>query len=161
MKSKEEFYKWFKSTNSAYYDIQCLANSQQYLAYSSMKKAEFLSYIQSIISTKSSKLKMKRNKLIQNLINPRKPFYFPYLPIHFGVERGLISLNETIKTENEKIYALKRTKSNTLNLKYCTLCKRNDVKLRLCGDCLSVYYCSKHCQKISWLDHRHICCNLI
>lgn len=33
----------------------------------------------------------------------------------------------------------------------------NDIKLRLCGRCEQVWYCSKECQTSSWLQHREEC----
>eukprot|EP01084_Bolivina_argentea_P161434 281022_1 len=39
-------------------------------------------------------------------------------------------------------------------------CKKQDehnVKFQVCGGCKMVYYCSKHCQKKAWIEHRNHC----
>lgn len=38
--------------------------------------------------------------------------------------------------------------------------RSSDHSLRVCGGCRLVYYCSRHCQKIAWIDsiaHRDVC----
>jgi hypothetical protein len=43
--------------------------------------------------------------------------------------------------------------------KCCSYCKKSDTKLKVCSRCKAVYYCSKECQKASWLNHKKECNN--
>jgi hypothetical protein len=45
----------------------------------------------------------------------------------------------------------------------CTLCgspPTNKDKLRYCGRCAAVHYCSKHCAKEHWAEHKLMCARL-
>lgn len=38
----------------------------------------------------------------------------------------------------------------------CRVCKKTR-KLKLCGGCKEVYYCSRECQCKDWLEHKAVC----
>ena len=71
---------------------------------------------------------------------------------------GLFRKNKNIRIpwiENNK----KRRKKRKKYIKQCKQCKCiNSDKLKLCSGCLLVWFCSKHCQKISWKKgHKYKC----
>ncbi|MES1921737.1 hypothetical protein MHBO_003266 [Bonamia ostreae] len=41
--------------------------------------------------------------------------------------------------------------------KSCDKCKKNTEKLKKCGACKKVEYCSRECQKSDWENHKKIC----
>ena len=41
--------------------------------------------------------------------------------------------------------------------KFCFTCSKVNIHLLKCGNCKSIYYCSKECQKSNWTDHKKIC----
>ena len=51
------------------------------------------------------------------------------------------------------------SKGSHKHLQKCRNCnkKKNDTKLYSCKRCFSVKYCSKHCQKIDWKEHKLHC----
>ena len=74
-----------------------------------------------------------------------------------------------------KIYASNKTNVQALHdEKYATIlgniamfkecnyngCNKKDVILKRCKKCVSVYYCSRSCQKKDWLNHRNVCKSL-
>ena len=74
-----------------------------------------------------------------------------------------------------KIYASNKTNVQALHdEKYATIlgniamfkecnyngCNKKDVILKRCKKCVSVYYCSRLCQKKDWLNHRRVCKSL-
>eukprot|EP01084_Bolivina_argentea_P063452 115856_1 len=59
--------------------------------------------------------------------------------------------------------ALQKKRKQVRNHKFCgnEKCRNGNCikKLRLCGQCRFVYYCSKKCQKKHWCHHRAMCKN--
>ena len=41
--------------------------------------------------------------------------------------------------------------------KECALCGETGIKLKKCGACMSVKYCSTVCQKTDWVNHEKVC----
>ena len=41
--------------------------------------------------------------------------------------------------------------------KECALCGKTGIKLKKCGACMSVKYCSTVCQKTDWVNHEKVC----
>ena len=41
--------------------------------------------------------------------------------------------------------------------KSCITCEKSDVKLSRCGNCHTVKYCSKKCQRENIVDHKKVC----
>jgi hypothetical protein len=39
----------------------------------------------------------------------------------------------------------------------CGRCKSKAVKISRCGKCLNASYCSRQCQKLSWVSHKLVC----
>jgi len=39
----------------------------------------------------------------------------------------------------------------------CSSCGKEEVGMRCCGRCKSLYYCSKECQKEDWISHKRLC----
>lgn len=79
---------------------------------------------------------------LQNVMSSRK--YIKKIYKYNKSERRVKKLNERI---NEEFANLR-----------CMQCKTDTDKLRACGGCGKVVYCSKLCQKISWNEeHRLIC----
>ena len=50
-------------------------------------------------------------------------------------------------------------RANLVNHLYvCECCKHNGLeKIKKCGNCKLVYYCSVNCQKNDWLEHKKVC----
>lgn len=61
------------------------------------------------------------------------------------MENGISFLKETIKSCRD-------SKGNTL----CSSCG-NPSKLRACGGCRMIWYCSTECQSVHWLQHKKKC----
>ena len=61
--------------------------------------------------------------------------------------------------QNEKYMTLL---GNIAMFKECNYngCNKKDVILKRCQKCVSVYYCSRLCQKKDWLNHRNVCKSL-
>eukprot|EP01084_Bolivina_argentea_P278722 476298_1 len=135
-KNGKDVYEWIRRTTPEYYDIFCLADSEQYLSYSEMKKHPFNLFIRRNVLSRleTSKLilyKNKKSKLMKRINTDGMPFYFPYLVIDHGVNAWLSSLNNEYNRINMKY--IRRKKSNMIKLKYCLFCEKNDVKLKICG----------------------------
>jgi len=48
-----------------------------------------------------------------------------------------------------------------MNIDFCFYCKETQTKkMRKCGNCKSVYYCSRECQKKDWSFHKGRCKNM-
>ena len=66
-----------------------------------------------------------------------------------------------MKKNHIKLPWISKSKKKKRKNKYCNHCKAKNTKynkLKLCSLCQRVYYCSRHCQKISWkYTHRHNC----
>eukprot|EP01084_Bolivina_argentea_P081694 147907_1 len=64
-------------------------------------------------------------------------------------------MQQEMRTNNEK----QKTKLNRI----CIVCNKTNKELqgnmKICGHCKQVQYCSKHCQKIDWVEnfHRLVC----
>eukprot|EP01084_Bolivina_argentea_P238584 400823_1 len=158
-KNKNIFYKWLKSTFKQHYEVFGLANSKTYLRYASMNKYQFDNYMKCNVISKLEMSKIRnisKNKLKRNIKTDNIPFYFPYFPINDCISSKIPILNTTTNCSKE-FPILKRMQRNLLKLKYCSFCNRNNIKLRLCSKCKDVYYCSRSCQKRSWLCHRTLC----
>jgi hypothetical protein len=63
------------------------------------------------------------------------------------------------KTDISKIDIMhSMTKRVTANLRGCSNCKKIGLKLKCCGRCKLVHYCSAECQKIDWkAGHKKTC----
>lgn len=70
----------------------------------------------------------------------------------FEADRRMVNVWLTRKP-NSKVMIILR---NIASLKECNWlgCLRKDKKLKRCENCLSVYYCSRKCQKLDW-SHNH------
>ena len=49
-------------------------------------------------------------------------------------------------------------KNRDVASKACDFCNTKKGKLRLCGNCKRVTYCSRKCQKAGWSMHKLVCC---
>eukprot|EP01084_Bolivina_argentea_P152752 266395_1 len=64
-------------------------------------------------------------------------------------------------TKSQRIRANKLLRKSRKKYKYCGLCKvknRKKNRLKMCSGCRNIYYCSRHCQKISWNKVHRLCC---
>ena len=58
--------------------------------------------------------------------------------------------------QNEKYVTIL---NNIAMFKECNYseCNKKDIRLKRCKNCVSVYYCSRLCQKKDWLNHKRVC----
>jgi len=84
--------------------------------------------------------------------------------LHNNLIETFISF-KTKRLEFSNYFSLKKIfkssqKNRIISLKICGngKCKNNNVRLKICKKCRVIYYCSRHCQKISWNnDHKKQC----
>jgi MYND finger len=57
----------------------------------------------------------------------------------------------------KKISLKSSRKEEHLELNIKCVCGKIDKKQKKCGNCKSVYYCSRECQKNDWNNHKHKC----
>jgi hypothetical protein len=84
------------------------------------------------------------------------------LRVDFGNENVDNSLKKDIE---EKVFTPSRSPGDIERLRRngicsydaCEFCKKSHLKLKLCGACKSVWYCTVDCQKNHWGQHRMKC----
>ena len=72
---------------------------------------------------------------------------------NFASRVVIVACSEKCKKESLKV----SRKEEDLELNIKCVCGKIDKKMRKCGDCKSIYYCSKECQKSDWNNHKHKC----
>ena len=74
------------------------------------------------------------------------------------LEEHFYDTNEAVAKilDNEKYVTII---SNIVMFKECNYkkCNAKDIRLKRCKKCVSVYYCSRLCQKEDWLSHKCVC----
>jgi hypothetical protein len=77
--------------------------------------------------------------------------------------RGYSCANPLCLNETTRICktATQHVKKTIVRIKCCTACKKDEGKLRLCGGCGLVYYCSVDCQRNDRKKHAMTCFEIV
>lgn len=109
--------------------------------------------------------------IVENLIDAKANVVAKDVDGYTALDRAISINNLSIVTLVMKAVCTKQNKSfipkNTVKLikkssgieLVCYSCEEVK-KLKKCGNCESVYYCSRECQAADWPTHKHICFKL-
>jgi len=53
-------------------------------------------------------------------------------------------------------YSFKKARQVDIISGICESCGKSEISL-MCSGCYKVFYCNNKCQKLDYLDHKHVC----